>query len=44
MVQSLMDRNGEWNKELLNEIFDDTSVKGICDIFRASMDEEDKLI
>lgn len=44
MVQSLLNQNGEWNKSLINEIFDDVSVKDICEIFWANLEEDDKLI
>lgn len=44
MVHSLLKQNGDWNLTMLNEMFNTDSVKRICEIFWANMEEDDSLV
>lgn len=44
MVHSLLGRNGEWKSTKLNELFNNESVKRICEIFWVNMEKDDILV
>lgn len=44
MVKQLKHSNGDWNVQLIRELFSQESVRDICRVFWASNDEKDKLL